>query len=95
MKSTAYIAEITTLKNEKYLSQKRNPLVYLPTHLLDLCQLKNFTREFTEKCFAVFDQSSRSIYLTWYWSLLLFWEFSFIIPFVACLQDYSQIKGRE
>ena len=50
--------------------------------------------EFTGKCFAVFDQSSRVIYLTWYRSLLFFWEFSFVIPFMVWLQDSIQIKER-
>ena len=81
MKSTTYIAEITNQKNEKYLSEGRNPLACLP-RLLALCQLRNFLREFTEKCFAVFDQLSCMIYLTWYWPLLFFWEFSSIIPFM-------------
>ena len=51
MKSTTYIVEITTQKNEKYLSEERNPLL---ARLLASCQLRNFLREFTEKCFAVF-----------------------------------------
>ena len=58
MKSTTYIAEITDQKNEKYLSKVRNPLACLPPRLLGSCQLRNFPREFTEKCFGVFDQSS-------------------------------------
>ena len=83
MKSTTYIVEITNQKNEKYLSEGRNP----PTCLICLlasCQLRNFLREFTEKYFAVFDQSICAI----------FWEFSSIIPFMVRLQDSSQIKGR-
>ena len=84
MKITTYIAEITNQKNEKYLSEGRNPLACLP-HLLALCQLRNFPREFTEKCFAVFDQSSCTIYLTWYRPLLFFWEFSSIIRFMVRL----------
>ena len=79
MKSTTYIAEITNQKNEKYLSKGRNSLVAC---LLAPCQLRNFPREFTEKCFAVFDQSSCAIYLTWYRPSLLFWEFPSIIPFM-------------
>ena len=75
MKSTAYIVEITNQKYEKYLSEGRNPLSFLPPRLLASCQLRNFPREFTEKCFAVFDQSSCAIYLTWYRPLLFFWEF--------------------
>ena len=34
MKSTTYIAEITTQKNEKYLSEGRNPLACLPAHFM-------------------------------------------------------------
>ena len=34
MKSTTYIAEITTQKNEKYLSEGRNPLACSPAHLV-------------------------------------------------------------
>ena len=85
MKSTTYIAEITNQKNEKYLSEGRNPLACLPPCLLASCQLRNFPCEFTEKCFVVFDQSSCVIYLTWYRPLLFFWEFSSFIPFMAQL----------
>ena len=45
--------------------------------------LRNFLRVFTEKCFAIFDQSGWVIYLTWYRPLLFFWEFSSIIPFMV------------
>ena len=72
MKSTTYIVEITNQKNEKYLSEGRNPLACLSPRLLVSCQLRNFPREFTEKCFAIFDQSSCVIYLTSYRSLLFF-----------------------
>ena len=85
MKSTTYIVEITNQKNEKYLSEGRNPLACWPPRLLASCQLRNFPREFTEKCFPVFDQSSCAIYLTWYRPLLFFWEFSSIIPFMVRL----------
>ena len=34
MKSTTYIIEITTQKNEKYLSEERNPLTCLPANLV-------------------------------------------------------------
>ena len=72
MKSTTYIAEINNQKNEKYLSEGRNPLACSPPHLLASCQLRNIPHEFTEKCFAVFDLSSCAIYLTWYRPLLFF-----------------------
>ena len=62
MKNTTYIIEITTQKNEKYLSDGgRNPLACLPACLLTSCHLRNFLCEFTEKCFAIFDQSSHMI----------------------------------
>ena len=64
MKSTTYIAETTTQMNEKYLSEGRNPLACSPACQLASCQLRNFPREFTERCFAVFDQLSRAIHLT-------------------------------
>ena len=80
-----YIVEITNQKNEKYLYVGRDSVAWLPPHLLTLCQLRNFLRVFTEKCFAVFDQSSCTIYLKWYPPLLLFWQFSSIIPFMVWL----------
>ena len=64
MKRTTCIAEITNQKNEKYLPEGRNPLACWPPRLLASCQLRNYPREFTEKCFAAFDQSSCAIYLT-------------------------------
>ena len=79
MKSTTHIVEITTQQNEKCLSEGKNLLACSPACLFASCQLRNFPREFTEKCFAVFDQSSCAIYLTWYRPLLFFWEFSSII----------------
>ena len=69
-------------------------VIQLLGRLLASCQLRSFPRVFTEKCFAVFDQSSCAIYLTWYRPLLFFWEFSSIIPFMVWLQDSSEIKGR-
>ena len=55
MKSTTYIVEITNQKNEKYLYVGRNPVAWSPPRLLASCQLRNFPRVLTEKCFAVFD----------------------------------------
>ena len=83
MKSTTYTIEMTPQKNEKYLSEEINPLACSPACLLTSCQLRNFLCEFTEKCFAIFDQSSCTIYLTWYRSLLFLWGFSFIITFMV------------
>ena len=85
MKSTTYIVEITNQKNEKYLYVGRSPVAWLPPCLLTSCQLRNFLHVFTEKCFAVFDQSSWAIYLKWYRPLLFFWQFSSIIPFMVWL----------
>ena len=60
MKSTTYIVEITNQKNEKYLYVGRNPVAWSPPRLLASCQLRNFPRVFTEKCFAVFaNQTAR------------------------------------
>ena len=53
MKSPTYIAEITTQKNEKYLSEGRNPLACSHVCQLTSCQLRNFPHECTEKCFAI------------------------------------------
>ena len=62
MKNTTYILEITTQKYEKYLSERRNPLACLPACLITSCQLRNFLREFSEKCFAVLSyQAARFI----------------------------------
>ena len=44
---------------------------------------KGFLCDFIQKYFAVFDQSDRAIYLTWYQSILFFREFSSIIPFTV------------
>ena len=85
MKSTIYIVEITNQKNEKYLYVWRNPVVCSPPRLLASCQLRNFPRVFTEKCFAVFDQTGYAIYLTRYWPHLFFWEFFSIISFIVWL----------
>ena len=75
MKSTKYIVEITNQKKGRYLYVVRNPVA----------GSWNFPRQFIEKCFGVFDQSSWAIYLTWYRPLLFFWEFSSIIPFMVWL----------
>ena len=83
MKSTTYIIEITNQKNEKYLYVGRNPVAWSPPHLLAFGQPRNFPHVFTEKCFAIFDQSGCAIYLTWYRLLLFSWEFSSIIPFMV------------
>ena len=48
------------------------PSACLPARLLAWYWQRNFPREFTENCFAVFDQSSRVILLTWYCRLYFF-----------------------
>ena len=45
MKSTTYIVEITNQKDEKYLSEGRNPLACSPAGLVSAR-----VSEFTEKC---------------------------------------------
>ena len=107
MKSTTYITEITTRKAGNYLSEGRKlgSTCLLPCsparfvfvvlwYCMPCHKLRNFPREFTEKCFAVFNQSGSAIYHT-YRSLLFFREFSSIIPFMVSLQDSSQTKGIE
>ena len=77
MKSTTCIIEITTQKNEKYLSEGRNSLAFLPAHLMST---KKFLCDFTEKGFvkiAVKSDSSHGYQL-----LLFFQEFFSIIPFM-------------
>ena len=64
MKSPTYITEITTQKNEKYLSEGSNPLVCSAARLFASCKLINFLPEFTEKCFAIFKQLTHAIQLT-------------------------------
>ena len=81
MKSTTYFAEITTQKAEKYLREETR-IHYLLAHLLASSELRNFLCEFTENCFAIFDQSSHAIYLMWHRLLLFFPEFTSIIPFI-------------
>ena len=88
MKSTTYIVEISNQKNEKYLYMGWNPVAWSPPRLLASCQLRNFPRMFSEKCFPVFDQSGCAIYLTWCRPLLFFWEFSSIIPFMVWQNFY-------
>ena len=85
LKASIYIAKMTTKKADKYMSEGRKlgPLAGLLARLFTSCQLSNLPRKFTEKYFAVFNQSSCTIYLTWYWSLLFFAEFSSIIAFVV------------
>ena len=80
MKNATYLGEITNQKAEKYLPDTGK---LESTCLLASYQLRNFPHVFTENCFAVFDQSSRAIYLMWYRSLLFFPEFTSIIPFMV------------
>ena len=76
------------MKSTTYFAERKLPAA----RLLALCQLRNFPCEFTENCFAIFDQLSCAIYLMWYRLLLFFPEFSSIIPFVVWFQDSNQIK---
>ena len=67
--------------------------IQLLGRLLALCQLRNFPRVFTEKCFVVFDQSGCAIYLMWYRLLLFFLEFSSIIPFMVDFKILVKSRG--
>ena len=72
-KSTAYSTKTTTLKAGKYLKiSDKGKLEAKCFCLLARYWQRNFPREFTENCFAVFDQSSRVILLTWYCRLYFF-----------------------
>ena len=75
--STTYIVEIANQKNESICLTGE---IHLLAHLHALCQLRNFPHEFTEKCFAVFDLSSCTIYLTRY-QMLLFMRIFFYHSF--------------
>ena len=97
MKSTTYMVEITTQKNEKYLSEGRNPLACLATRLaarfLASCQLRNFLLEFTEKCFAILEQSNCVTYYTWFWSLLFFSGIFFYHSFYGMAVRFQSKQG--
>ena len=73
MKSTTYFAEIANRKAEKYLKEKTR--IHLLVHLLVSCKVRNFLCEFTENCFAIFDQSSHTIFLTWYPEIYFYHSF--------------------
>ena len=90
MKSTTYFAEITTQKAEKYLREETR-IHYLLAHLLASSELRNFPCEFTENCFAIFDQSSHAIYLMWHRPLLFFPEFTSIIPFIVVFSNKTGV----
>ena len=68
MKNTTYIAEITSEKNKEWQVSAwgEKSTCLLTRSLFASCELRNFPREFTQKCFAVFNQSSHPIYLTWH-----------------------------
>ena len=74
MKRTTYIVEITTQKNEKYLSEGRNQLACLLAYLLTLCQLRNFLCEFTEKCFAILHKFFLFYLLYDFWILVQIYQ---------------------
>ena len=95
MISTNYSTEITIQKAGKYLKVwERKTRVHLLARLHTWYKRRNFSHKFNEICLAIFDQSSHVIYLTWYRFLLLFWEFTSIIPFMAWFQDSNKVKGK-
>ena len=86
MKNTTYFVEITSQKAEVSVWERKTRIHFLDG-LFATCQLRNFPCEFTENCFAAFDQSSCAIYLMWYRLLLFFLEFTSIILFMVWFQD--------
>ena len=74
-KSTVYFTNNNSKrwKVSKILRKKDSrPSACLPACLLAWYWQRNIPREFTENCFAVLDQSSRVIFLTWYCRLYFF-----------------------
>ena len=93
-KCKKYPIEIITQKAGKYLKVwEKKTRVHLFAHLLTWYWRKSFPREFTEKYFAVFDQSTCTIYLMWYSLLPFFKEFTYIIPFMTWLRRYIFISS--
>ena len=90
LKSTTCITEITTQKNEKYLSEGRNSLAFLPAHLIST---KKFLCEFTEKCFVVIAVKSDLSHVVSV-APIFFGIFFYHSFYVVWLQDSSQIKGQ-
>ena len=71
MKITEYSIKLTTWKAGKNLKiWVRKTRAQLLACLFAWYQQRNFLCEFTENCFAVFDQSSHRISFTWYCLLL-------------------------
>ena len=90
MKSSTCIIEITTQKNEKYLSEGRNSLAFLPAHLMST---KKFLCDFTEKGFvkiAVKSDSSHVVSVALIFPGIFFYHSFYVVQ----LQDSSQIKGQ-
>ena len=67
--------------------ERKTRIHFLLVRMLASCQIRHFLREFTENCFAIFDQSNCMFNLTWYELLLFFSEFFTIIPFMVWFQD--------
>ena len=80
-KSTVHFTKITTWKDGKHLKfwerKAAGRVLACLALLLALYWQINFLCEFTENCFAVFDQSSHIILLTWYCRLYFF-------PWIPC-----------
>ena len=79
-------------KAEKYLFQRGKLestclLTCLP------CVNQEISCMSSENCFAIFDQSSHVIYLTWYRLFIFFPEFTSIIPFMKLFQDFLSNWG--
>ena len=59
-----------------------------PAHLLTWYWQRNFLCEFTENCFAIFDQSSHVILLTWYCWLYFFLWIPHSYPLNGSVKDF-------
>ena len=77
---TKYFTEIRNQTAGKYLKfseRKRASICLLACLPACLMLTKTFSVWVYWKVFAVIDQSSQTIYLTWYSLLLFFWEFTY------------------
>ena len=74
-------------KNQKYLLRIHE--TFVPNEKCRMFQ-RNFPREFTEKSFAIFDQSSCAILLTWYCWLYFFLGISCGYPSDGSLKIFDK-----
>ena len=96
-KSTVYFTKIKTSKTGKYLKfwERKNSRLSgcLLARLLTWYWQRNFPREFTENCFAIFEQSNRVILLTLY-CRLYFFPWIPVNPLNGSAKDFlSNLRG--